>query len=289
MEQIFSQDYTVYAFGGGTLLYRLVAILNSQDTGAKKSNISLKVYAKRGTTAYAGNSYVKMSVSGKTSVVLTETEYVEPTKITRNDYTAFTELSSLSYTADYSHNNDGTLSVTFNVLIDPTTSTNQYVPKLTTISTGDITVPAIDVGAAYSILDNIGDMSVAGNFAFTFTPSANAHHHLIVVRDGATTLVSVANYNSGDVITIPTNKVLSQLSDISGLNKTYNVLLTTYNESNQVLGNDQKSFTALLTSIWTTDDNVRKPGIPWINDNGTYKKGIMWINDDGTWKRGAAK
>lgn len=293
MPTLFTKDYQVNILGGTFngkyyspntyyLRYRLEVILNSQDTGALTSNVTVKLYGMQGNASYSGNNYVKLTLTDGSSTL------VGPTKITRNDFTKFTEYEALRYTADYHHNADGTLAVQFDVQFDHTTSTNVFVPQNTTITTGAVAVPTIDVGSPYSVLHVIGTTAVTGKFGFKFDKAVNADKHTLQIKKGGTLVKQQANYESGSEIELTTTQLLNMITAEDDTSVTLTASLTTYNAGGTSLGTDTKTFTAMLTSAYVTDGTVVRPGYPWVNDNGTNKKGLLWINDHGTWKRGEA-
>ena len=293
MSTLFSKEYQVNILGGTFngkyyspstyyLKYRIDVILNSQDTALLKSNITVKVYGMAGNASYSGNNYVKLSVTDGTNVL------VVPTKITRNDFNIYTEYEALRYTADYPHNADGTLAVRFDIVFDHTTSTNVFVPQNTTISTGAVAAPTIDVGSPYSVLHIIGAQPVTGKFGFEYDRAINASKHTLQIKKGGTLVKQQTEYESGALIELTTTQLLNLITATDEPYVSLTASLQTFDAGGTSLGTDTKTFDAMLTSAYVTDGTVVRAGYPWVNDNGTYKKGLLWIKDNGEWKRGEA-
>lgn len=293
MSTLFSKEYQVNILGGTFngkyyspsvyyLKYRIDVILNSQDTAQLKSNITVKVYGMAGNASYSGNNYVKLSVTDGTNVL------VVPTKITRNDFNNYTEYEALRYTADYPHNADGTLAVRFDIVFDHTTSTNVFVPQNTTISTGAVAAPTIDVGSPYSVLHIIGAQPVTGKFGFEYDRAVNASKHTLQIKKGGTLVKQQTEYESGALIELTTTQLLNLITATDEPYVSLTASLQTFDAGGTSLGTDTKTFDAMLTSAYVTDGTVVRAGYPWVNDAGTYKKGLLWIKDNGEWKRGEA-
>ena len=297
-QTLLTKEFSVRNYGGtGTYSYKLEVILNSQDTAQSKSNITTKVWQKRGSSGYSGNGYIRFSLWGHTSQAPTDVEYVEPVKVSSNLSSTWEELTDLRYTADFTHKADGNLAVRYTVKIVNTGSTNQYAPRTTDLDSGGIAVPRIGgAGVSYTALDLPPDWLVASSdsdssgtpITFTFTPAAGATSHKIKLMIPGYTLLNDVACTSGTPITI-TNAQILQIMDMMGTAGSPRIEaiaeLSSYSGST-LLGTDKQTFDIIGCGADVKNGTTWCNGIFWVKAGGQWYPGVTWVKASGAWKKG---
>lgn len=170
-EQLLNKPVNVYNYSGSYIGYyfRLYVYLNNQDIPGNTSDITITLYGKANTSTGGGYS----GFSTPTAKVRIGNED-KNSRSGVNIPTSGAEVSMATWRGNVEHNDDGSLSISVSGIYAPNTTSYNYLPQATTISS-TITLPTIARASTVTVPATLISSS-SGNVTATITSKADYWH-----------------------------------------------------------------------------------------------------------------
>lgn len=204
-EQLLNKSVNVYNYSGSYIGYyfRLYVYLNNQDIPGNTSDITITLYGKANTSTGGGYS----GFSTPTAKVRIGNED-KNSRSGVNIPTSGAEVSMATWRGNVEHNDDGSLSISVSGIYAPNTTSYNFLPQATTISS-TITLPTIARASTVTVPATLISSS-SGNVTATITSKADYWHKWRRYIVGTT----VPGWNTKGEINNTTATVTVSYSDI---------------------------------------------------------------------------